>query len=404
MPIKPLGSQPSKPLPERAQNEQRILEYLVENGPTDRPTLAEKMGLSRPAILEIIRRLEDEKLVVSAGESAAGKRGPRSVLYTINGELAIVAGVELHPTRASARVALIDGTIVGFAAIQQETPISPEDLLEQVLTKALEASEWQPSDLSAMVIATPGILGEDGDLKILFGYPDWTQGYLERLRRRFDVPIVLDNDVKLAAVAERKLGVASGVDDFALINYSRGIGSAIVTDGRLLRGRNGAAGEIGALPIRYPPDSESTRKFRDYAGEVALAVELQRLGEHGTDPVSFLKTGQSSPAYPAFMTELSRRISEGVIPVCTIANPAIVILTGPVALSAGEPLLREVSSRLKEVLLFPPQLELSTLGQEGASHGALFTALANIRRLVFSALPGSLVVKSRLVRTKQVNT
>src|SRR5207248_769948 len=79
--------------------------------------------------------------------------------------------------------------------------------------------------------------------------PAWHEGALDALKDAWHKPVVIENDVNLAAMAERADGAAAGADDFVLVWLGIGLGLATILDGRLHRGTAGAAGEIGYLPV-----------------------------------------------------------------------------------------------------------------------------------------------------------
>ncbi len=84
-------------------------------------------------------------------------------------------------------------------------------------------------------------------------------------------PVTIENDVNLAAMAERATGTAAGADDFVLVWIGIGIGLAIVLDGRLHRGVGGAAGEIGYLPVPgVPLPQDVSHPATGLGGEVGL--------------------------------------------------------------------------------------------------------------------------------------
>jgi predicted NBD/HSP70 family sugar kinase len=83
--------------------------------------------------------------------------------------------------------------------------------------------------------------------------PAWHEGALDALRGVLHKPVVIENDVNLAAMAEQAAGAATGADDFVLVWLGVGLGLATMLGGRLHRGTAGAAGEIGYLPVHGAP-------------------------------------------------------------------------------------------------------------------------------------------------------
>src|SRR5260221_702879 len=105
---------------------------------------------------------------------------------------------------------------------------------------------------------TPSLLRELNDraaLELLLtgNLPAWHEGVLDALRSDLGRPVTIENDVNLAAMAERATGAAAGADDFVLVWIGIGLGLAIVLNGRMHRGVGGAAGEIGYLPVPGVP-------------------------------------------------------------------------------------------------------------------------------------------------------
>ncbi len=104
------------------------------------------------------------------------------------------------------------------------------------------------------MIGTPGVLDpRTGDLRLAVNLPAWHEGVHDALRADLGRPVTIENDVNLAAMAERAAGAAQGTDDFVLVWIGVGLGLATMLGGRLHRGVGGAAGEIGYLPVPGVP-------------------------------------------------------------------------------------------------------------------------------------------------------
>ncbi len=115
--------------------------------------------------------------------------------------------------------------------------------------------------------------------------PTWHEGVPDALREVLHTPVVIENDVNLAAMAERAGGVAAGLDDFAFVWLGTGLGLAAVINGQVRRGFGGAAGEIGWMPVHGAP-LPAGNEHPSKAGLQALAggLAVQTLAaEHGFD-------------------------------------------------------------------------------------------------------------------------
>src|SRR5262249_17918876 len=144
----------------------------------------------------------------------------------------------------------ITGNAVGEARVDTQERADPVSLVRDAVVSATAAAGFSPGRLRRIVIGTPGLVDpETGDLKFAWDLPGWPAGLLTALRDELNVPVAFENDVNLATVAERHAGAATDRDDFALIWIGRGLGLGVMLGGRVLRGVNGAAGEIGYLPV-----------------------------------------------------------------------------------------------------------------------------------------------------------
>ena len=140
------------------------------------------------------------------------------------------------------------------------------------------------SRLNALVIGTPGVLDPStGDPRLAVNLPAWHEGVLEALRSDLRQPVTIENDVNLAAMAERAVGVAQGADDFVLMWIGVGLGLATIIGGRLHRGVAGAAGEIGYLPVPGVPlpqdvSHPATGAFQSLVGAQAVRPLAESYG------------------------------------------------------------------------------------------------------------------------------
>src|SRR5262249_42762453 len=106
------------------------------------------------------------------------------------------------------------------------------------------------------------------------------RGRVGDLRRALHAPVGVDNDVNLAAVAERRGGVAGAAESFALLWFGEGLGLAIDLGGTLLRGASGGAGEIGYMPLVVPPSTD----LHDVVGGRAVLALAKEYGIEAATP------------------------------------------------------------------------------------------------------------------------
>jgi len=157
----------------------------------------------------------------------------------------VTVGVDLGGTKCLA-VALAGNRVVGEKRVA--TPDGGEAVLDAIATLALEVAGDRP--LAALGVGAPGLVDREGLLRFAPNLPGVT-GLPVRaaLEQRLGVPVRVDNDATCAAWAERAMGAATGLDDVVLVTLGTGIGGGVITGGRLTRGANGFAGEVGHMVV-----------------------------------------------------------------------------------------------------------------------------------------------------------
>jgi predicted NBD/HSP70 family sugar kinase len=380
----------------RGINDRAALALLMEHGSLSRTQLGRLSGLSKPTASQLLARLADAGLVIASG-SSAGRPGPKAQLYEINPDTAYVAGLDVTPRRILSAVADITGRVVG--EYELATPRrSPETAVSRVLAAVagcVRAAGLEPDRLHRLVIGTPGAFDpQTGRLRYARHLPGWHDpGLPGQLRDAVGLPLEIHNDVNLAAVAEREVGRARGVDDFVLLWADEGIGAAIVIDGKLHGGATGGAGEVGFLPL---PGTPLVRHVgRTNAGgfqELAGGAEVLRLARSrglraGTPPAAVAKAMTTPGAGDAFLDELGHRFALGLAAVVSVLDPELIVVAGGVLSAGGERLLGLIRTELAALAVPRPRLELSGVLDRPVVTGALHTALAMTRDEVFDTVP-----------------
>jgi predicted NBD/HSP70 family sugar kinase len=271
---------PGTPRLLRALNDRAALELLLSRGPLTRAQLGELTGLSKVTASQLVERLEERGLVTRVGEQAGG-RGPNAQLYAVTPGSAHVVGVEVAADRVVAACADITGDVIGRVEQSTKDTDDPVGVVHSAVVQAAGRAGTDVSSIRRVVLGTPGLVDpESGEIAFAVDLPRWHRGLLGDLRKDLSTPVVFGNDVNLAAVAEAGAGAAKGVDDFALIWISRGVGLATVIGGRPHHGATGAAGEIGYLPVAGAevPRNASRRGAKGPFQAIAGADAVKAIG------------------------------------------------------------------------------------------------------------------------------
>jgi predicted NBD/HSP70 family sugar kinase len=386
--------QPGTPSLLRAINDRAALELLLAQGPLTRAQLGELTGLSKVTASQLIERLEQRELVTSVGE-AAGGRGPNAKLYAVVPGSAYVVGVEVGPRQVVAASADITGALRARVEVSTHDADDPAGVVHNAVLEAASSAGAPWDKVRRVVLGTPGLVDPaTGDIAYAFDLPQWHRGLVATLRGDLQRPVTFENDVNLAAVAEANAGAARGVDDFALVWIGRGVGLAVVLGGKLHRGATGAAGEIGYLPVPGAPVADDTRtftpgglrgSFQRTVGAETVRTLARASGFRAATAADALAAaiGAGEKGEPV-LDELARRVAIGVVSVCVVLDPSLVVLSGEVGRAGGEALASRVRIEVARIAPVSPKVVATEIGTDAVLRGALLTGVSDAREEVFA--------------------
>ncbi|GFJ95010.1 ROK family transcriptional regulator [Phytohabitans rumicis] len=232
----------------RAMNESAALALLLDRGTLTRGDLRELTGLSKPTTSEVMRRLTDAGLALVVGHTSGGP-GPSAEIYAANPAAGHAIAISVRETPPGLVGVLCDltGTVVARAEAEAGEPVATVSGLAADLTARARLT---PGAVNLVQLGLPGSYDARAGLVRHIDAPGWDRpGLVADLAARIGATVAADNDVNLAAIAERHHGVAGDADSFALVWFGGGLGLAIDLGGTLLRGARGGAGEIGYVPV-----------------------------------------------------------------------------------------------------------------------------------------------------------
>lgn len=370
-------SKPGVPSLLRELNDAVALSLIIEQGAATRADLARHSGLSRVTSSQALQRLEARGLV-AVHEQRAGAKGPAADVYALTPGIGVALGLAVHSTGLRAEVCTLAGEVVAV----DEEPIGG-DVVDSCLTLArriVSSVGEGAGPVLAATVATPGVVDpKSGDLTFSYDFAD-AADLRERLAAALGAPVVLGNDVHLAALAERRVGVAKGEQDFVLLWIGRGLGMAGVIDGQVRAGASGAAGEIGYLPV--PGVDLPSRVDNVDKGSFQRLVGAEAVEALAAQFRVDLDDGESVAAGPEFVRELGNRISLGVASIGTILDPALFVLTGETAVRIGGLLAPAVAESTSRIAPISPRVEITLLGLDGPLYGARVQAVDTARKLL----------------------
>ncbi len=281
-----------------------------------------------------------------------------------------VGAIDLGGTKVLAAIVAPDGQIVSRAKKSTGKDARPGpvlDRLAETVRKAAESAGIEVSQLRAVGLGAPGPV--DAEAGVLHAAPNldgWKDVPIaEELSRRLGVPVGLDNDVRVAVMAEHAAGAGRGVRSWVAIWPGTGIGGGLVLDGQLWRGATGAAGELGHITVQAggPRCGCGARGHLEaLASRSAIVRYLARRAKKGhktmltqlAGEVEDSKSGDLAEAFQKGDKEVVRAIERaakylaiGIASVANTVNPEMVVVGGGLTGALGEPFIRLIAKELE---------------------------------------------------------
>src|SRR5215469_1169010 len=373
----------------RQTNAEILLRLLRESGPCSKADLVRASGLSAPSVSNVVATLISTGLVETVGEGDSTGGRPPDILR-FKAEHGCVAGVEI--TREALRFLLAD--LSGRELAQTETFIeksksTPRQICQQIakeLWQLLRKNGLSRSRLFRLTVGVPAIVNvEEGTVLAFTALQDWNRVPLgPMLARELKCPVLVDNDTNLAAQGEFHSGAARGESNFVFITIGEGVGAGIFLNGRIYRGSQWSAGEIGYL--RVPNISREHPSIHKY-GKLETALSASGI----------LKSWRASAGASSFRSRVIRVadvwdlaasgnaeakrilrqhatiLADVILDLALILNPNLVLLGGEVGNHPA--LLREVNALLEGSEFAVLRVALGALGIPAVLLGAVSIAL-----------------------------
>jgi predicted NBD/HSP70 family sugar kinase len=378
----------------RAMNASAALAHLIEPGHLTRADLKRLTALSTPTISEVLRRLTDAGLISVVGHHS-GRPGPNAEIYAANPDAAFAAAVSVRETTPSVVAAICDltGTVrARFGSDVDFVQTDPRTAMVEVVDRLRHETGAPAERLRQVQIGVAGSYDARSATIRHVEVPGFGRtGLVPELAAALATPVGVDNDVNLAAVAERRRGVGRDADGFALLWLGEeGLGLAIDVGGTLLRGARGGAGEIGYMPLFASDPNEGKVDFTDLVGGPAVLALAHDHGIGGNTPVEAVASAAADPqAAGEFFGRLADRVAVGLAAVIAVLDPPLVVLAGQVAQAGGQTLLAAVGSAISRAAPLESTVAVTAIDDDAVLLGALDAGLTTVREALIASVRDS---------------
>lgn len=394
-------------------NRSRVLECFVGGDPLSRVEVAERTGLSLPAVTHLVAELETEQMLVRVGKGeSSGGRPP--ILYEYNARLAYIIGLDLGGTNLAGGVSDLEGNLLVIDRVStHDEPArlaSGSQLHERVrnfVSRLLETAHVDLSKVMGIGIGVPGIPDEaGGEIGLAPGLREQRDatsvsvGLVRYLEAELGRPVYVDNDVNMILQGERWKGALQGKQHGVCITIGTGIGVGLLTNGEVYRGASGAAGEIGywlvgALGPVIEPDGYGP--LETFAAGPGIARRYQtRLKESGIFEASSVGSSPGScseltardaavaaaagdPVAVDVWRETVDTLGVALANLATLLNPEVIVVGGGVSMAPEQLFLEPLRDIVNTLAPYPPRIVASELGERAGIYGAVATVVHSRR-------------------------
>jgi len=372
-----------------------VLRLIWREHKISRAEISRQLDLSRSTVTEIIKELLPTGLIaeVGIGESSGGRK---PILLEFQDDAKVILGIDIGATHVSVAMTNLRGKLLHWK--EKEYPVREDsegtyNLIDELCNECFSALNFGYDKLLSIGVSVPSPVDpRHPEYLSETIIPAWHgKSGLERLREKYNVPVYLDNDANLGALAEHWWGIGKNVNDLIYIKISSGIGAGYILNGKLYRGSKGIAGEMSHMPI----DPNGRLCGCGLRGCLATVISAWALKERiGTlanlYPDSSLHNGNpgiidienaaldSDPLAIQVVAEATNYLTGAITSLVNLMNPDMIIIGGSL-------------SRLKELVFDPIQekidscalvsnmnttkLVASALGSKGIAIGAATLAI-----------------------------
>jgi len=307
----------------------------------------------------------------------------------------VAIGVDLGGTNLKMALVSENGDILFEIRKDTHAEMGPDFILTEIEEGV--ATLLQKSGAGSVLGIGIGIPGTVFFEKGIVSYPPNLPGWKEepvrdRFQEKFDIPVIVENDANVAALAEKAHGAGKGFNHFLCITLGTGVGGGLILNGKLYHGAVGAAGEFGHTTINFQGPQCNCGNYgcieRYVGAQYIVERALQKLGRY---PDSLLKayTGDSDSISPKLISELAQKedplsqetlretgelLGIALTSVVNLLNPELIVIAGGIS-NAGEILFEPIRQKIKALALpLPGSLVRVVKAQMGDRSGVVGAA------------------------------
>ncbi|SHI61337.1 Sugar kinase of the NBD/HSP70 family, may contain an N-terminal HTH domain [Shimia gijangensis] len=387
----------------RNNGRRALLAEIRRNKRIPRIDLAERTGISRATVTTITADLLKEGLIEEVREDVTGKdnrRGRPKVDLKIRGAARHVVGIKVANKTISTVLHDFEGAQIADHDLALEKSVFGANELAEKLAEVI-AGLVDKAGLDAEDISGVGV-GIAGTVDALQGFVYWSPSLVDRnlalgqvLKDHLGVPVFIDNDANLVAVAERSFGLGQEHSDFIVVTIESGVGMGIVIGNELYRGNRGCGAEFGHTKVQL--DGALCRCgqrgcLEAYVADYALLREATVAGGNPADDKVENLLGAArhgDPLAKSIVDRAGRMFAMGLSNIVNIFDPELIILSGEQMQSDhlyAEDVIEAMRKSVVQIDKAGPEVVVHQWGDLMWAQGAAAYALDEVSELAVSGI------------------
>jgi predicted NBD/HSP70 family sugar kinase len=371
----------------RERNRLRVIGALRTRGAISRAEIARETGLSRSTVSSLVSDLQSDGLLVERppdGDAPGPQGGRPPTLLTLTPSVGAAVGIDFGKRHLAVAIADLSHAILGetWSEMDEDYPAAEGlDVAASLVHKLLRAARVPRDRVLGVGMGLPGpihmVTGTVASSAILPGWID-VRGERE-MAARLSLPVTLDNDANLGALAELTWGAGRGCEHLIYLKVSNGIGAGLIVGGRLFRGAGGTAGEIGHTILDETGDicrCGNRGCLETYASGPAIVDLLRRsLGEEVSLEAVLARAADGDAGCRRAVADAGRHVGKTAANLCNVFNPERIIVGGSIG-AAGDLLLEPVRDAIDRYAISTAARDVDVAPGELGDRAELLGAVA----------------------------
>jgi len=374
-----------------------VMRHVAGNAPCSRARIAAETGLTRGTVSSLVAELVELDLVREGGGDGREGRVGRPAQPLELTDTAVAVGLEIKVDSLEVSVEDLTGSVRHERRVFVDNRSSAAgpvlDGIARMAAEAIDAMDAEGLRVAGIAVAVPGLVETATGTLLRAPNLDWPRLRIgDELQARLpelDLPVRVENEANLAALAEHWQGAARGVRNFMCIFGEVGVGAGIVVDGELYRGARGFGGEFGHITV--DPDGEpcgcgNVGCLETLVGQEAIArragLRIEAADRTRSITAELVRRARlSDPAVLAALREAGESLGRGLASAVNLLDLDVVVLGGcfgPLSPWLAVEVEEALRSRVLSASWSACQLRSSTIGELAAVRGAAALTLREL--------------------------